>query len=79
MLIAHSALEHNGDAALGTLRELWPSLSALMDYFDRRSDPKTGLLLAGARGDWIPPASQTLHTPRDIVAAFIHTLCVAHS
>ena len=29
------------------------------DYLDRLSDPTTGLLLQGARGDWIPPGDLT--------------------
>lgn len=78
IMMAHSVLEHNGEAAYPILHELWPSLAALMSYFDRLCDHKTGLLLAGARGDWVPPSGQTTKTPAEVVAAFTHTLCVSH-
>jgi hypothetical protein len=75
VIMAHSVLLHEGERARGLLTELWPSLAKLMDYFDRQCEP-SGLLLRGARGDWLPPLSQTLHTPKELVAAFSHTLAV---
>lgn len=38
----------------------------------------TGLLLSGARGDWIPPPDTAIKTGTKPVAAFFHTLCVKH-
>ena len=35
------------------------AMVAMKDYLDRLSDPTTGLLLQGARGDWIPPGELT--------------------
>lgn len=39
------------------LDDLWPSLDHLMQYYERNVDATTGLLLTGARGDWVPPLS----------------------
>ena len=38
----------------------------------------TGLLLAGARGDWVPPPQQQFHVSAEEVAAFTHTLCLSY-
>eukprot|EP00038_Savillea_parva_P007047 m.167528 g.167528 ORF g.167528 m.167528 type:complete len:1197 (+) comp12839_c0_seq1:59-3649(+) len=78
VMVAWASLVHQGDLALPMLRDLWDSLDLFMDYLDRRSDNATGLLLAGARGDWVPPESQPFHTSAVSVAAFTHTLCVSH-
>jgi len=77
-MVARAILRHSGGAALAALAELFPSLERLMAYFDRLADPASGLLLTGARGDWIPPKSQAVSTHSDIVAAFTHTLSVSH-
>ena len=76
-MIAHSALLHGGEASLPALDELFDSLAALMSYSDKLCD-RSGLLLRGARGDWIPPDSQAVHTSVDVVSAFTHTLCVGY-
>ena len=79
VMVAHSILRHSsGGAALPALAELFPSLERLMAYFERLADPPSGLLLTGARGDWVPPASQKVRTGQDIVAAFTHTLSVSY-
>ena len=76
--VAHATLKHHGSAAVPMLREIWPNLAALLAYFDRRADPSSGLLLSGARGDWVPPASQRVPTPKALVAAFVHTVSLSH-
>merc|ERR1712023_36556 len=49
-----------------------------MDYYERLVDERTGLLLVGARGDWIPPPDTSQTTGTAPVAAFFHTLCIQH-
>eukprot|EP00940_MAST-03C_sp_MAST-3C-sp2_P000368 g368.t1 len=58
--------------------DLWSNLVQLMDYYERLVDERTGLLLVGARGDWIPPPDTSQKTGTAPVAAFFHTLCVQH-
>ena len=77
-MTARALLLHYGERAVPDLADLWGSLDLFMDYLERLVDPATGLLLTGARGDWIPPAAQPFTTPRPPVSAFFHTLCVAH-
>ena len=77
VMVARSLLLHSGDASQLVLEEVFGSLEALMGYFDRVAGGSP-LLLHGARGDWIPPHSQNVSTPTDVVAAFTHTLCVEH-
>ena len=90
-IIAHSLLKHYGATSHDVLTEIWPSLDLFMGYLDRlvEADPEskpTGLLLDGARGDWIPPGGNgvgghkppTSNTPTSSIAAFWHTLCVGY-
>jgi hypothetical protein len=80
--IARNLLIHHGPGAAGpVLKDLWPSLSLFMTYLDSECDPATGLLLQGARGDWIPPEGNKKGpyiTPNDIISAFFHTLSVGY-
>lgn len=78
VMIARNMVLHYGAVTHPVLTELWPSLDLFMDYLDRLTDPKTGLLLQGARGDWIPPQGQLFHTPATSIAAFFHTLSVGY-
>ena len=81
IIIARNLLLHYGAVVVPSLESLWPSLKALMDYLDRQVDPQTGLLLSGARGDWIPPEGNgkgPFPTGTAIVAAFFHSLCLSH-
>jgi hypothetical protein len=90
-IIAHSLLKHYGATSHDVLTEIWPSLDLFMGYLDRlvEADPEskpTGLLLDGARGDWIPPGGNgvggkkppTSNTPTTSIAAFWHTLSVGY-
>lgn len=75
---AYTVLQY-GVTAHPVLRELWDSLDLFMQYLDRLADPATGLLLQGARGDWVPPAGDGhIHTSADVISAFMHTLSVGH-
>ena len=80
--VAWTQLHHHGAAVAGPmLADLWASLDLFMDYLERLVDPVTGLLLTGARGDWIPPEGNMKGpwpTPPKPIAAFFHTLCVSH-
>jgi alpha-L-rhamnosidase len=76
IMIARSILVHNGDLAVPVLAELWFSLELFMTYLERLVD-SSGLLLTGARGDWVPPDG-AVRTQTSEVAAFSHTLCVAY-
>ena len=78
VMIARNLALHYGAVTYPLLTELWQSLDLFMDYLDRLTDPKTGLLLQGARGDWIPPPGQLFRTPSDSIAAFFHTLSVGY-
>eukprot|EP00944_MAST-04C_sp_MAST-4C-sp1_P004731 g4731.t1 len=60
------------------LNELWPHYEMLMDYYERNVDKATGLLLQGARGDWVPPVNTAKRTGVEPTAAFFHTLCVQY-
>ena len=60
------------------LNELWPHYVSLMDYYERNVDKGTGLLLQGARGDWVPPVNTAKPTGAEPTAAFFHTLCVQY-
>jgi len=90
-IIAHSLLKHYGAASHDLLTEVWPSLDLFMGYLDRlvQANPKsktTGLLLDGARGDWVPPGGNggskskppTSNTPTSSISAFFHTLCAGY-
>eukprot|EP00937_MAST-01D_sp_MAST-1D-sp2_P006075 g6075.t1 len=81
VLIARALLLHHGDRVAPALADLWPSLDLLMAYFDRLVDADSGLLLVGARGDWIPPEGNgrgPYPTPTAPISAFFHTLCVSY-
>ena len=78
VMIARNMVLHYGPVTHPVLTELWPSLDLFMDYLDRLTDPKTGLLLQGARGDWVPPQGQLFKTPTTSIAAFFHTLSVGY-
>lgn len=72
-------LNYGAEKSRPILQELWPSLEEFMDYLERRVDPKTGLLMTGARGDWVPPdGPKYFPTPTTSVAAFWHTLCIGY-
>ena len=78
-MIARAVLAHHGARAAPALADLWPSLELFMSYLQRLVDPATGLLLQGARGDWVPPIySGRTKTPPEMAAAFYHTLSVAY-
>lgn len=84
-VIARNILLHYGDLAKPLLTEIWPSLELFMDYLQRLINHSThpqskqlGLLLDGARGDWIPPRGQTYPTPTEPISAFWHTLSVGY-
>ena len=51
-VIAQRMWRHYGDKAV--LQAHWESLNLFMDYLDRRSDPKTHLVLTGGLSDWNP-------------------------
>eukprot|EP01043_Picozoa_sp_COSAG02_P048115 COSAG02_NODE_4691_length_5089_cov_3.712425_1_plen_1144_part_00 len=76
--VARALLLHYGDRAVPALAELWDSLQSFMQYLEKLVDESTGLLLLGARGDWIPPKLQQYSTPSGSVAAFTHTLCLSY-
>jgi alpha-L-rhamnosidase len=76
--VARALLLHYGDRAVPALADLWDSLDLFMQYLEKLVDKNTGLLLLGARGDWIPPRSQAYPTPSGSVAAFTHTLCLSY-
>ena len=76
--IARNVIVQYGASTFPLINELWENLVALMDYYERLIDPTTGLLLSGARGDWIPPPDTAIKTGTKPVAAFFHTLCVKH-
>jgi alpha-L-rhamnosidase len=79
IFVARNVLVTYGAGATGPLiAELWDSLVGLMEYYERMVDPVTGLLLTGARGDWVPPIDTAVKTGTEPVAAFFHTLCVRH-
>ena len=81
VMIARSVLLHYGARAAPALADLWESLDLFMDYLDRIADKATGLLLTGARGDWIPPEGNgkgPYPTPTAPIAAFFHTLSVSY-
>jgi hypothetical protein len=63
-----------GDAA--PVVEHWPGLVALMGYFERRVDPKDGLLLDAGYGDWfcVGPDPGCPRTPSTSVTAFYYVL-----
>lgn len=84
-VIARNILLHYGDMAKPLLKELWSSLDLFMEYLQRLIDNSThpqskqlGLLLDGARGDWIPPRGSPYPTPTEPISAFWHTLCVGY-
>ena len=76
IIIARNMLLHYGAVSYPVLTELWGSLDLFMQYLERLSDPATGLMMQGARGDWIPPIGEMFRTPTDSIAAFYHTMCV---
>ena len=76
--VARALLLHFGDRAVPALADLWDSLHLFMQYLEKLVDESTGLLLLGARGDWIPPKLQLYPTPSGSVAAFTHTLCLSY-
>ena len=79
VLVARSLVLQSGALALPFAAQLWPRLDHFMEYLERLVDRPSGLLLHGARGDWVPPAGDRhVGTPSDIVAAFFHSVCVAH-
>ena len=85
VVIARNALVHYGDLAKPLLSEIYPSLQLFMDdYLERlikQGGKGTGLLLTGARGDWIPPDGNEkgpYPTTPTTIAAFWHTLCVGY-
>eukprot|EP01047_Picozoa_sp_COSAG01_P049431 COSAG01_NODE_4901_length_4641_cov_17.028181_1_plen_255_part_00 len=92
-VIARNLHIHYGEQAVPVLREIYPALQAFMDgYLERlvRSTPAgatSGLLLTGARGDWVPPEGNNggprvnggiINTPTESISAFWHTLCVGY-
>ena len=80
-MVARALLLHSGKLALPLLADLWASLDHFMDYLGRLCDKQTGLLLTGARGDWVPPEGNfngAYPTSPVTLAAFTHTLCLAH-
>ena len=90
-IIGYSLLKHYGAASHELLTEVWPSLDLFMGYLERliQANPKSkgsGLLLDGARGDWVPPGGNggsrtkppTSNTPTSSISAFFHTLCVGY-
>ena len=78
VMIARAMLRSYGERAVPILTEVWPSLQAFVGYLDRQLDAQTGLLLTGARGDWVPPDGQPYSTPAAEVSAFTHLLCMAY-
>ena len=76
--VARALLLHYGDRAVPALADLWGSLHLFMQYLEKLVDKPTGLLLLGARGDWIPPKLQLYPTPPGSVAAFTHTLGLSY-
>jgi hypothetical protein len=85
-VIARNILLHYGELAVPVLREIWSALDLFMDYLERliQKNPisqTNGLLLDGARGDWIPPEGNfkgPFPTPTPPISAFWHTLCVGY-
>jgi hypothetical protein len=87
-VIARNVLLHYGARARPLLAELWPSLERFMAYLERLIEHSPtprgralGLLLDGARGDWIPPEGNMggpYPTPTPPISAFWHTLCVGY-
>eukprot|EP00656_Telonema_subtile_P015269 TRINITY_DN17984_c0_g1_i2.p1 TRINITY_DN17984_c0_g1~~TRINITY_DN17984_c0_g1_i2.p1 ORF type:complete len:1040 (-),score=151.32 TRINITY_DN17984_c0_g1_i2:119-3238(-) len=76
--IARNSLRQYGDLAKPLLEEIYPNLQLFMEYLERLVDPSTGLLLQGARGDWIPPSPVLYTTPTNEVSAFFQTLLVGY-
>ena len=70
IVIARNHWRHYGDVA--PLKKHYPGLVDLMQYFLRRADQKTGLLLDGGYGDWVCVGSGggCPRTPADSVSAF---------
>ena len=84
-VIARNMLINYGDLAKPVLAKVYPNLQLFMDdYLERLiklSGKGTGLLLTGARGDWIPPEGNMggpYPTGPVPIAAFWHTLCVGY-
>ncbi len=78
-LIAHALLEAYPSRSVEILSDLWPSLDLFMQYLSRNLDNSTHLLLAGSRGDWIPPVyNGRIKTPASLVGSFFHTLCLRY-